>query len=386
MTHLLAFGLDETIARLPGETLGDPLLRQLEYASILETYRLVVRSLRPSQRQTVHLARNLWVYPTNSRNRLSFVADAVRLGDLACRQHPVDVLSVQDPFLTGLVGYVLKERHGLPLIIHFAGDMVDNPYWLREKRIYPLMNLLARWLIKHGDAFRVVSTSEKAMLMRMGVPADRIWNLGWISDFSRFIKADGRALRQRYLGHSYQSIVLFVGRLVPQKDLATMLRAVPKVLSAHPGVLFLLVGSGREEMTLRGLAQALGIESVVKFVGKAPYDQVPAYLAASDVFVLSSVYEGNARVLAEAAAAARPVVATDVSGTRDTVLDGETGYIVPVGESEALAEKIISLLDDPALSRRIGQRAQQHILQLYDTQRLLQGFREMWAIVQDRNP
>ena len=53
MTHLLAIGLDETIARLPGDTLGDPLLRQLKYASVLETYRLVVRSLRPSRRQVL---------------------------------------------------------------------------------------------------------------------------------------------------------------------------------------------------------------------------------------------------------------------------------------------------------------------------------------------
>jgi glycosyltransferase involved in cell wall biosynthesis len=122
----------------------------------------------------------------------------------------------------------------------------------------------------------------------------------------------------------------------------------------------------------------LGVTNSVAFVGAVPYAQMPAYFAACDLFVLPSVYEGNARVLAEAAASAKPVVATDVSGTQDTVVEGETGYIVPVGQPKALAEGIIHLLDDPARLAEMGRRAREHILALYDEQRLLAGFAELW--------
>lgn len=378
MVNLLAVSLDATLARKPEGVLSDEQQRQLKYATILKNYYLLARVLGTTDGLPLPMAENFWTYPVPSRNRLVFIPAAVRVGSELCRNHVIDVISTQDPFAAGLVGYMLKRRFGIPLSLQFAGDMVDNPYWLRERRIYPLMNVVAHWLIRRADTFRVVSTKEKQKLMSMGVSRERIWNLGWITDFGRFIQADGAAIRARFLCGGVSKLVLFAGRLVPQKDLPNLLQAAALVLRRHPDVLFLLVGSGQEELKARRLAEELGIAEGVKFVGAAPYGQMPAYFAACDLFVLPSVYEGNARVLAEAAASAKPVVATDVSGTRDTVIDGETGYIVPVGRPEALAQGMIRLLDDPARAAEMGRRAREHILALYDEQRLLAGFAELW--------
>ncbi|MCR4407960.1 MAG: glycosyltransferase family 4 protein [Anaerolineae bacterium] len=376
--NLLAVSLDATLACKPEGILSDEQQRQLKYATILRNYYLIARVLGSADGLPVQMAKNFWVYPVPSRNRLTFIPAAVRVGSELCRNQPIDVISTQDPFATGLVGYILKRRFGIPLSLQFAGDMVDNPYWLRERRIYPLMNVVAHWLIRRADTFRVVSTREKQKLMAMGVPEERIWNLGWITDFSRFIQADGTAIRARYLRGGISKLVLFAGRLGPQKDLPNLLRSAVLVLHQHPDVLFLLVGSGREELRARRLAEELGVTGLVVFAGAVPYAQMPAYFAACDLFVLPSVYEGNARVLAEAAAAAKPVVATDVSGTQDTVIDGETGYIVPIGQPEVLAQGMIRLLDDPARAAEMGRRAREHVLALYDEQRLLSGFAELW--------
>ncbi|MBC7249764.1 MAG: glycosyltransferase family 4 protein [Anaerolineae bacterium] len=378
MVNLLAVSLDAALVRKPEGVLSDEQQRQLKYATILKSYFLLARVLGTTDGSPLQVAENFWAYPVPSRNRLAFVPAAVRVGSELCRNHVIDVISTQDPFAAGLVGYILKRRFGVPLSLQFAGDMVDNPYWLRERRIYPLMNVVAHWLIRRADTFRVVSAREKQKLMAMGVPEERIWNLGWITDFSRFIQADGSAVRARYLQGRVSKLVLFAGRLVPQKDLPNLLRAVALVLRQHLDVLFLLVGSGQEELKARRLAGELGIAEAVKFVGAVPYGQMPAYFAACDLFVLPSAYEGNARVLAEAAASAKPVVATDVSGTQDTVIDGETGYIVPISQPEALAQGIMRLLDDPARAVEMGRRAREHILTLYDEQRLLAGFAELW--------
>lgn len=378
MVNLLAIGLDETIAKGPEGASGDAYQRQLRYASILESYHIIVRTLSRANSTHIQLADNFWVYPTGSANKLSFIWDVARIGSQICRNKKINVISTQDPFTTALAGYILKRRYNIPLSIQFAGDMVDNPYWLKEKWFYPLMNALAKWLIRRGDTFRVVSVKEKEKLMGMGISESKIWNLGWISDSSRFVEADGSGVRQRYLGNRFSNFVLFAGRLVAQKDLPNLLKAIPRVLREHPDVLFLIVGGGDKGEEARSLAKKLGIDSNVVFTGPIPYDQMASYFAACDLFVLPSVYEGNARVLAEAAGAGKPVVATDVSGTRDTVVDGETGYIVPVKCSADLTDRIIRLLDNPREAEEMGARGRAHTLALYEEKRLLAGFKELW--------
>jgi glycosyltransferase involved in cell wall biosynthesis len=378
LVNLLAIGLDQTITQKPTGVASDTCWRQLKYAGILENYHVIVRTFDKASKTPIQLADNFWVYPTGSASKISFIWDAARIGSQICESSRIDVISTQDPFTTAFAGYILKRRHNIPLSIQFAGDMVDNPYWLKEKWFYPLMNALAKWLIRRADTFRVVSVKEKEKLVEMGVPEDRVWNLGWISDFSQFVEANGNDVRQRYLRNNFSKLVLFAGRLVAQKDLPTLLNAISIVLKEHPDVLLLIIGSGEKEGDVRSLARQLGIDSNVVFTGPIPYDQIPAYFATCDLFVLPSVYEGNARVLAETAAAAKPVVATDVSGTQDTVIDGETGYIVPVGQPEALARGMICLLDDSARAAEMGRQAREHILALYEERRLLAGFAELW--------
>jgi phosphatidylinositol alpha-1,6-mannosyltransferase len=159
---------------------------------------------------------------------------------------------------------------------------------------------------------------------------------------------------------------------------------------AHPQTRFLLVGRGQLEGQLRETIAAYGLSEQVVLAGAAAYDEVPAYLAAADVLALTTVYEGNARVLAEAAAAGRPAVTADVSGSRDTVLDGYSGYVVPLRDPDAFADRLGHLLDDPEMARKMGQRARQHVLEQYDECRLLQQFQALWELTAglsaDRSP
>ena len=106
---------------------------------------------------------------------------------------------------------------------------------------------------------------------------------------------------------------------------------------------------------------------------------MPRYFAAADLFLLPSRYEGNARVLAEAGAAGTPSVTTDVSGAHDTVIEGETGAIVPVERPDLFAERVLALLDDAERLAAMGVRAREHVRGLYDEQVLLPAFAEFWA-------
>jgi L-malate glycosyltransferase len=138
------------------------------------------------------------------------------------------------------------------------------------------------------------------------------------------------------------------------KDHATFLRAARRVHAALPETAFLLAGDGPLMGSMVALARELGLERAVFFLGRC--DRVVELLQLSDVCVLSSISEGFSNSILEYMAARRPVVATGVGGIPEAVKDGETGYLVPPGDDELMAERIVSLLCDEEKARSMGER------------------------------
>ena len=150
-------------------------------------------------------------------------------------------------------------------------------------------------------------------------------------------------------------VVLSVGRLMPVKDHATLLRAFGQVMHSRPARLVIL-GEGPERRNLTELAERLGISQHFDLPGFRvnPF----AYMSKSNVFVLSSRYEGLPTVVIEAMASGTPVVSTDCrSGSREILEDGKWGHLVPVGDWRSMAEAIIETLDNPVPSDQLISRA-----------------------------
>jgi glycosyltransferase involved in cell wall biosynthesis len=163
-------------------------------------------------------------------------------------------------------------------------------------------------------------------------------------------------------------VLLSVGRLKYPKDGAALLRAA--ALLGERAFELELVGDGPDLAELQALHGELGLDGRVRFAGGR--DDVPDLLARSAVFVLSSRSEGLPISVLEAMAAGLPVVASDVGGLREQVVDGETGYLVPAGDPQALADALARLLDDPGLRRRLGDAGRARAEELFD----LPAFRE----------
>ncbi len=379
--RLLAIGTDPSLVHPADSAFGDAHHRQLKYARILDEYRMIVRTLGGSRRAVVH-ADNFIVHPSASWRRETFPHEAYLTGGALHRRLGFDLVSTEDPMLCGLAGYLLRARFGLPLSVQIAGDMIDNPYWLRERRVNPTLNTIGRWLVRSADSVRVVSERERSKLVRLGVRPERVSNLGWIADFHRFDEIDqqaARALRADLLGPDGKVLLMFVGRLVLQKDIPTLIRAMATVAGSRPDARLVIAGDGPERAMAERLVEQLGISKAVRFLGVVPYPDVPLHFAAADLFLLPSRYEGNARVLAEAGAAGTPSVTTDVSGAHDTVLENETGAIVPVERPDLFAERVLSMLRDPERLREMGELARSHVRGLYDEQVLLPAFVEFWS-------
>ncbi|MFF1283652.1 glycosyltransferase family 4 protein [Streptomyces sp. NPDC058299] len=177
----------------------------------------------------------------------------------------------------------------------------------------------------------------------------------------------GGEVRAR-LGLTDRPVVVCVSRLVPRKGQDTLIRAMPRILAAEPDTVLLVVGGGPYEQDLRRLAQETGVAASVRFTGAVPWAELPAHYGAGDVFAMPCRtrrggldVEGLGIVYLEASATGLPVVAGDSGGAPDAVLEGETGWVVRGGSAEQTAERIVVLLQDPELRRRMGERGRRWV-------------------------
>jgi len=173
-----------------------------------------------------------------------------------------------------------------------------------------------------------------------------------------------------------------VARLHPQKDHDCLLRAIAAVVDELPTVRVLLVGDGALKDQLVGRITTLGLGTQVKLLGERR--DVAAILALSDLFVLSSRWEGMPNAILEAMAAGLPVLATRVDGTVDVVRDGETGVLVPPGDDRALAAALLALGRDPARRRALGAAGRRRIDEAYSIDRFVDGFERLYLSLRRR--
>jgi glycosyltransferase involved in cell wall biosynthesis len=172
------------------------------------------------------------------------------------------------------------------------------------------------------------------------------------------------------------SVVIVVANLIAYKGHTFFLKAWAEVCRAWPDAVALLVGDGPERAALEALARELGVAERVRFLGSRT--DVPALLAISDLLVHPSTEEGFCNAILEAMAAGRPVVATDVGGNREAVVDGETGLLVPSRAARPLAAAIASMLERPDLAKRMGIAARQRVAAEFDRSVMVRRYEDVY--------
>jgi phosphatidylinositol alpha-1,6-mannosyltransferase len=171
---------------------------------------------------------------------------------------------------------------------------------------------------------------------------------------------DGSAVRRRY-GLRDRPVIVCVSRLVPRKGQDTLIRALPRIRQRVRDTALLIVGGGPYRSTLEVIAREEGVADHVVITGSVPWSDLPGHYAAGDVFAMPCRtrrggldVEGLGIVYLEASATGLPVVAGDSGGAPDAVLDGETGFVVPGRDRDALVDRLTLLLTDSALAKRLG--------------------------------
>lgn len=200
-----------------------------------------------------------------------------------------------------------------------------------------------------------ISSHARRMMEDLGVDPEVIQDIPNGVDLDRFRRSVDFDLRNELGVESDTRVILSVGREHPQKDYATGLRAFSRVAQVDEKVHYVI--AGRELEIHRPLVDELGLAGRVSFSGVLQGDAMVGAYQQSDIFFSPSIWEMMPLVVLESMATGRPAVVTNISGSQDLVLDGETGFVVEPRDEEALARALLELLQDEAKRERFGETA-----------------------------
>lgn len=273
----------------------------------------------------------------------------------------LDVIHTHHPILLGQTAARRAQELGLPLVFTF-----HTQYWEYTHYVpFPseaiqdfLKSRIHKWLQEYLQKCQhivIPSESIREFLVREYGLRDRYTVIPTGTDLEPFLRADGKALR-REQGWQDDTVLISIGRLAPEKNWDTLLQGFARAAADRPNLRLVLIGDGPAREGLQQLAAELGVAERVTFTGAVPFEKIPSYLKAADVFTFASVTETQGLATIEAMAAGLPVVAVDGSGTRDIVEHGKQGYLVD-NDPVALAQGIEKMLADPQRIKRFGNRA-----------------------------
>lgn len=349
---VLVLGQDPDVFERPGGAPNDTRQRHLEYARELlrrrpgSGLRIAVHTRAPHGATYEKPFEGLELFGTRSSSRLTAPLDLFRIVRRFRRDGWIpDVISCQSAYEEGIIALFTRDpRSRVQMQVH------SDPYGLgfRSEGILNLAKgLLTRFAIRRADHVRTVSAGvAEALVGSKDVPPSRVQVAPVPVSFAALARNPDLI----------SPLVLFVGRLAPEKDLpGTWIETAQRIHEQVPEARFLIAGVGPEWSSLEQAARR--IRCHVSMPGAVQYNELPALFARASVFLFTSHYEGLGRVIVEAMLSGLPVVSTDIVGPRDLIDDGRTGYLV-ARDSAALAEKCVSLIDDPENARRIGEAAQ----------------------------
>ena len=236
---------------------------------------------------------------------------------------------------------------------------------------------LNRMLTHVTDAFIGVAQSHGRHLVEVkGFPKHKVHVIPNGVDTQRFAPPpDVHALRAA-LGISPSApVVGIVAALRPEKNHALFLQAARRVLDQLPQAQFVIVGDGPERPRLERQVRELGLAEAVHFLGNR--EDVPAVVSTFDVFALSSDNEANPVSILEAMSLGKPVVATQVGSIAESVHDGRTGYLVPVGDAPAMAERWLELLDNPLEAKSLGAAGRAQVVAHSSLSAMIDGYEQL---------
>jgi glycosyltransferase involved in cell wall biosynthesis len=347
--------------------MGRPGRAHAQYLAIVGRQRMA--------RYTAHLARR-----KQNGSRREILANLLWYRYFVAEVRP-DVIHVQHPLERCTYLRAVQELEG------WRQPVVVTAHSLFGEHTQETIDAVMAPNLRAAERVIAVSPHVAEQAIQLGVAPNRVRVIRSGVDVERFRPRDGQAARQRLGFHVETPLVLFVGNLEPRKQVDVLLRAMAHVRREVANAMLVVVGSGEnagvQDQTARlvDLAHDLELDEALRFAGRATDGQLMDYYAAADVFALPSSSEAQGIVALEAMACGLTVVATAVGGLVGTIDNGQTGFLVPSGDVESLADVLLEVLPDAARRRAIGVAARERVERDFSWSRSIEATQDVYRDV-----
>ncbi len=281
-----------------------------------------------------------------------------------------DVMHVQAPDFFSSSAIIVAKLKNIPIIatVH-RGELVAPG---------KLMRLVRKFALPRFKKIIAVSEFSKSLALNAGADVNKVMIIYNSCDESLFSVRDKLMARKKLDLPINKKVILYVGNLVKIKGIYTLIESCRILYSRTPDFFVLIVGNGIEREKMESLVASYGLGENIKFLGYLEPAKLPPYYNAADTFVLPSFVEGHSVALLEAMASGLPVVASMVGGNEETVEDGINGFFFKAGDSAILAEKLIKILTDDDLRKRMSVRCLETYLEKFSTEFQIQNFLKLY--------
>jgi glycosyltransferase involved in cell wall biosynthesis len=285
------------------------------------------------------------------------------------RDEKIDIV-MTTLFYADVIGAMAGHKGGAKGV--FSWETISSPKWLVPHRFWGY-----RYAIRKADKVVSVSNATAEWLVeKRKVSPDKVMIIPYGVNLEKF-NPDVKSVRREDIGVNEGDLVIGqVSRLNEQKGHTYLIDAAPAIIKAIPNVKFVLVGDGPLRQDIEQHINANGVED--NFILLGFRQDVLELLPLFDVFALPSLYEGLPNVVLEAMACGLPVVATPVDGTKEAVVDKKTGFLVPVGDIEALARQLVNILTNADLKGELGQAGRARVEQYFSLDGQVKKFEDLY--------
>ena len=324
-----------------------------------------------------------------------------KLGELAeeAKEKGIKVVMVKrrpgiDFFLPFRLAHILKKERVNLLHTHNMGPLFYGSLAAWLARVPIVLNtrhgrerkIGSQWIWRlNNEIITISEDAKKELSISNRINSEKIRVIYNGIETKQYITKTNIYKVKKVLNINSTLVIGTVARLSPEKDQFTLLEAFSKIAQMVDSVKLVIVGDGILRQELERRSKSLGIKDKVLFLGFR--QNISEILSIFDVFVLSSLTEGIPLTLLEAMAAGKPVVATNVGGNPEVVVDGETGFLVPPKNPEKMAEAIITLLKNEELAMKMGEAGRKRVEEKFSLERMVREYEEIYRnlLKYDRN-
>jgi len=295
----------------------------------------------------------------------------VLLGVYLCVTRRVDTIVCQSPLTESLLGVLLSKIFRKELIVEVHGDWKEMPFVSRKRIFAPLLKKIVpafgAWSLRRADKIRVVSKYFENVVKKEA-PNKPCFTFPTFTDINDFLEEKNTSIKK---------YILTVAVLSPIKSIETLIEAFARIQERFDDFKLVIAGDGPSRNNLQRRASDLQLQKKIIFTGRLSLREVKDVMKDCSVFVVPSLSEGLARVLIEAMALQKPVIATRVGGTPEVVRDGENGFLIEPKNVSALAEKLKVVLENRELAKQMGVKGRNFVSEHFSNEKYIQHFVDM---------